>query len=205
MNQLYENELENIVSVAGELFLENTITGTSIKEIAKRAGCGEASVYRHYQTKQNLAVKAATRLADQVRETYFNVGGARTGFAQIRSFYEAYTRVFCEDCRYYRFTFELDNIYLGNTDTDCSGYETAVEKYYQIFHSAYQKGLADGSVREIADIELFYASSAHAVLNLCKFLSVTTSPLRQDRMISPEAEIRALIEMILQNVINDKE
>ena len=54
---------ERIVAAAYELFAAEGMTVT-MREIARRAGVGPATLYRHFPTKQDLAVEA---FAEQVR------------------------------------------------------------------------------------------------------------------------------------------
>ena len=62
--------------------------------------------------------------------------------------------------------------------------------------SAYEQGLKDGSVKEQKDINLFYFSTTHALLELCKKLSLK-AVLNQDLIIAKEEEIKYLISIIL--------
>ena len=100
MNKLDNSALGAIVSAAAELFLENTIESTSIKDVAARAGYGEATIYRRFGTKQNLAVQAASHLALGVLRRYFDLDACRDGFSALAEFYRAFLRVFEDDSQY---------------------------------------------------------------------------------------------------------
>ena len=47
---------ERIREAAGELFRENGFDGATLREIAKRAGMGASSIYRHVQSKEELLI-----------------------------------------------------------------------------------------------------------------------------------------------------
>ena len=200
MNKLRDGELEKIVAAAADLFLRKSIGKTSVREIASASGCGEASVYRYYKTKDNLAIKAAAMLSDRIFGEYFTHGETTDGYGKIEMFYAAYERIYSENPGYYRFLYELDSSCMKSYSVTDGEYEKSVERYHELFLSAYREGVEDGSVSEISDIELFYYSSAHSLLNLCKFLSVSETPFAKDKEIKPEAEIRALCGMILNNI-----
>jgi len=199
MNKLDNSALGAIVSAAAELFLENTIESTSIKDVAAHAGCGEATIYRRFGTKQNLAVQAASHLALGVLRRYFDLDVCKDGFSALAEFYRAFLRVFEDDRRYFRFIRELDSYFLRDAESK-EEYEDIIFLYYHRFQRAYGRGLADGTVRKLDDPGVFYYASCHALLNLCKTLSAG-SLLRQDETPHPEYEVAALIDMILYNLI----
>ena len=200
MNKLPDWELEKIIGAAAELFLKNSIQATSVKDIAAKAECGEASIYRHFKTKDHLAIKAATRLANYVVDTGFQPRPDLKGAELMELFYRTYESVYTENSGFYRFLFELDALYLKDSQENLSDYENAVERYHKAFNIAYERGLKDGTLQAIPNVDLFYYSSTHALLNLCKFLAVSTSPFAQDKARTPEAEIRALTDIILSTV-----
>ncbi|MBE1878793.1 TetR/AcrR family transcriptional regulator [Myceligenerans pegani] len=79
---------EKVLAAAEEVFGETGSTG-STEEIARRAGVGIGTVFRHFPTKQ-LLVEAAvvghlTRLTDTVRE---RIGGGEPGTAFRATFRE---------------------------------------------------------------------------------------------------------------------
>ena len=199
MNKLNQNELTAIVSAAAELFVENTIAATTVKDVALRAGCGEATIYRRFGTKQNLAVRAASHIALGVLGRYFDLDACENGFSALAEFYRAFLRVFEDDRRYFRFIRELDSYFLRDAESK-EEYEDIIYLYYHRFQRAYERGLADGTVRRLENPSVFYYASCHSMLNLCKALSADTL-LRQDENTRPEYEVAALIDMILYNLI----
>ena len=65
---------------------------------------------------------------------------------------------------------------------------------------AYNDGLIDGSVRKVEDLELFYFSSTHALIELCKKKAIVEDILVQDKAIDKSGEIKCLIGIILNNL-----
>lgn len=203
MNVLNEEEIERIVVSAADLFLTSGIAKTSVAQIAKAAGVGEASVYRHYKTKDRIALKAATLLSERVL-LRFDLDGKTTGYERIAAFFDGYEKVFRESPNYFRFLYELDSIYLKGDSDEIALYEESVEKYHHLFLRSYEKGLEDGSVCRIGDVDLFYYSAAHALLNMCKGLSISENPLKQDKSLNRAEEIATLCEMILKTIKKER-
>lgn len=57
-----------ISNVALNLFTQKGIKGTTTKEIAKRAGIAEGTIYKHFKSKDDLALELFTTTMDTFRE-----------------------------------------------------------------------------------------------------------------------------------------
>ena len=62
---------------------------------------------------------------------------------------------------------------------------------------AYQEGLKDGSIKAQNNIEMFYYSTTHALLELCKKLSIKKAVLSQDNLVEKRTQIQCLVDIIL--------
>ncbi len=86
------------------LFVENGVDGTSIRDIAARAGVTEGALYRHYDSKDGL-VRALFLMhhrtfADRLREA---CEGAASPAGRIRSMIDAFYRLHDEDPAVFEF------------------------------------------------------------------------------------------------------
>lgn len=69
---------ERLIESTRELLWERGYTGTSPREIQRRAGAGQGSMYHHFAGKQDLALAAMDRTAEEVRakaEVHFAAPG----------------------------------------------------------------------------------------------------------------------------------
>lgn len=198
MNNLVKENTKNfIVEQAIELFLEKSIAGVTISDIARHVGVGEATLYRYFQKKQNIVMQASAKLADKVLNDYSALDGdVRSGYEQLSLFYNTYLNIFKNKPQYFRFIDELDAYLLTEKDIQKSEYESEIEIFKSIFDKSYEKGVEDGSVKKLEDKDAFYYSTAHSLLNLCKFLA-SAAVLKQDENINKEQEIQTLIDVIL--------
>ena len=85
----------------------------------------------------------------------------------------------------------------GEEGDDMDSYETVVGQYKTGFMNAYEEGLKDGSIKKQNNIEMFYYSTTHALLELCKKLSIKKAVLNQDNVIEKRAQIQCLVDIIL--------
>lgn len=179
-----------------KLFFEKSINTVTIKDIAEHLGIGEATIYRHYKNKYNIVLSVAGYLQKKVVERYFNIDKNLSGYEQIEKFYNSYLDIFQDDPMYYKFINEFDAFVILNNSQDMSQYEEGIDVFKTIFFGAYNKGLQDGTIKEIEDIDSFYFATTHATLGLCKKLA-DKDILSQDQSLDKTKEIKVLIETIL--------
>lgn len=191
-----EAKIKFIVDVATKLFLERGIFAVTMRDIAKEAELGEATLYRYFSRKQNLVVAAAMKLENEVFRQYFSLVG-QNGFEKLQSFYFAYLKVFEKHAEYYKFVSEFD-FYVASVDVDLSGYEKSLFPYYEQYLSAYESGVADGTVKKVADVEVYYLTTTHALISLCKKLTVSGDILSQDKY--GAEEVATLVGIILSDL-----
>lgn len=190
-------KLNFIIDVATELFLERSIATVTVKDIADRAGVGEATIYRYFKQKQNLVCAVAEKLQKQVfQEYYAPISGS--GYAKLEAFFGAYSKIFSEHREFYRFIGDFDAYLLSENLPAGKSYSDGVDHFRNLFLSAYQEGIADGSVRKLeADPEIFYYATAHAMLALCKNRSVEREIVPQDSATDKQTEVDEMKKVIL--------
>ena len=193
-----EAKLNYIVESAQKVFFEKGIAAVTIKDIAQEAGVGEATIYRHFQKKQNIVLAVAMAIFESVSTKYFHQSQYKTGYEKIEAFYMSFYNIFNEYRYYYNFLAEFDS-YIAEQATDLGAYENGIRTFYDDFKYAYSLGLKDGSVKEIENVEVFYFATTHSILELCKKLAADSKILKQDMKYSIE-EIEMLIKLVLNNI-----
>lgn len=184
-----------IVDKVTDIFLEKGINEVTIKDVAQAVSLGEATIYRYFSKKENLVVEVATRLEEMIINEYFKVDDRLNGCDTINSFYNSFLKVFIERREFYRFISEFDN-FIMNKECQLEEYEHKMGAFYKLFIDGYNKGLLDGSVKTIEDINDFYFTTTHALMGLCKKLA-SDDILKQDESIDKEKEIKLLIGIIM--------
>ena len=193
-----EAKLNYIVESAQKLFFQKGIQAVTIRDIAKEVGVGEATIYRHFAKKQNIVLAVAMTIFGEVSQGYFHQSQYKTGYDKIEAFYMSFYNIFKVHRDYYNFLAEFD-LYISEQTTDLDAYENGIKTFFDDFNYAYTLGIKDGSIKEIENIELFYFSTTHAILELCKKLASDAKVLKQDVKYSNE-EIETLIKLFLNNL-----
>ena len=199
---LKEVKVNFIVDIAIDLFMCRSVSEVTIRDIAISAQVGEATIYRYFGNKQNLVMQAAMKLQSIVSEGFFRLEKGKNGYEKLALFYESYYDIYLKHPNFYKFLNEFDAYIANEKSDDMNPYENAIDQYKAYYMEAYELGLKDGSVKKQNDIELFYFSTTHALLELCKKLAFKKAVLEQDKGEGKEKEIQCLIDIILMSLNN---
>ena len=199
---LKETKINFIVDIATDLFMCRSVNEVTIRDIAISAQVGEATIYRYFGNKQNLVMQAAMKLQNIVSEGFFRLEKGKNGYEKLALFYESYYDIYKKHPNFYKFLNEFDAYIAVEQSEDMNPYESAIDQYKNFYMEAYQLGLKDGSIKEQKDIEMFYFSTTHALLELCKKLAYKKAVLNQDKTIEKDSEIKCLIDIILGSINN---
>ena len=199
---LKDAKINFLVDIATDLFMCRSISEVTIKDIAISAQVGEATIYRYFGSKQNIVVQAAMKIQKVVSTDFFKLEEGKNGFEKLKVFYKSYYEIFLKHPNFYKFLNEFDAFVSIEDNKIINPYEAAIDSYKKFYMDAYKLGLKDGSVKKQADIEMFYFSTTHALLELCKKLAFKKAVLNQDTLIEKDSEIKCLIDIILVSLNN---
>ena len=198
MSRMKDAQKDFIIEEALKLFLEKSIDEVTMSEIAKAVEIGDATLYRYFTKKQNIIVLAAIKLSKRVFNNYFQFGGLEP-VEVLRKFYTNFLRIYLEHRSFYRFINEFD-AFIINEEYDSSSYEAGVDIYKDIYLDSYNKSVAAGAIREVADIEKFYYATTHVLIDLGKRLSRTGCIVKSDEK-SDYEELKIMVDIILKSII----
>ena len=186
-----------IIDSAKKLFLNKSISEITIKDISSVSNIGEATVYRYFATKENLAIAVSMSIQQEVLK-FPQDKESKTGLKQIEDFFNLFRNIFVEHRDYFKFISEFDTLYLNSIkNKDNKEYSLSLDLFFDIFKNSYALGLKDKSVKKIDNLELFYYTATHSLLELCKKLASTKSELKQDLEVSKVSEIEYLISLFI--------
>ncbi len=195
-------KLDFILNTATELFETCGIGDVTIKDIADKAEIGEATVYRYFGTKTNIVLACALALGKKAYEEFFDLSKGKTGYEKVEIFFNSYLNLFKKSPSYFYFIKEFDAYMCARGEVSLNEYEKSIDLFKKDFMEAYKLGLSDGSVKEIKQVEVFYYSTTHALLELCKKLSMKKGVLEQDKTLKKNSEIKCLVNIILSSIKN---
>ena len=199
---LKDVKINFLVDIATDLFICRSIQDVTIRDIAISAQVGEATIYRYFGKKQDLVVQSAMKLQQAVNANFFKVSEGKNGYEKIEIFYKSYLDIFNAHPEFYKFINEFDAFMAGDNSSVIDPYESVIGQYEKVYMDAYNEGLKDGSIKKQNDIKVFYFSTTHSLLELCKKLSIRKAVLNQDKAGEKSAEVQCLINIILSSIKN---
>ncbi|MBR5987165.1 MAG: hypothetical protein IK037_01220, partial [Clostridia bacterium] len=122
---------------------------------------------------------------------------------RLSRFYYRFYEIFGDHKDYYRFLSEFDAYCLSEEIDIPEAYSDNLDVFKERFVAAYKAGIEDGSVKKVWDLDLFYYSTTHAMLSVCKKLATESHIVRQDDFTDKRQEVRLMIDIILNSLKND--
>lgn len=166
---------EWVVECAARLFLEGSLSGVKMTDIADASGVGVATLYRRFKSKTRLSVEAATLLWKRFNERICELVEsdeflAMNGADRLETLLREYGAHYVANREFVSFLDEFDHLVLseGVDEGELESYGREVDSFYIIFDDAYRLGVSDGSVLILPDFETFYKSVAHALVSVAE-------------------------------------
>lgn len=197
MSKIKDATKRLIVEEASALFLSKSIQGVTMSDIAREAEIGEATLYRYFGKKQNIVVEVAIMLFEKIYVGFTAKSYGNTGYEQIKSMYLYFYETFKNNSSFYSFIYEFDATILQDASEINRDYENELYLFKKLFDKSYELGLKDNSIKKLENKDLFYYSTTHSLLNLCKKLAIDNNSFYQNSSFSKEEEILELIRIIL--------
>ena len=166
-----------IVDAAAQMFLKHGVTDVKMTDIANASGVGVASLYRYFGTKDNLVIAVGTllwkRYASFFEDELANTSNTgETGIERMESLLRQYCLTFEIHPEYLSFLDEFDRLILSDQidRNQLRGYDHEIGRFRPFYREAFDRGVSDGSIRADVDFNVFYLTSAHALIGIAQKL-----------------------------------
>lgn len=199
--KLREERYNYAVGVAANLFLEKGIEEVKMTDIAENCGIGVASLYRHFETKTEIVIRAGVILWERMKSdfsAYILMDKSSSGFDQLKYTFDFFREIFRNHKHFIMFLDDFDHLVIQEKvePSRLVNYKNSIMNVFDMVSSAYNRGVEDGTVRKIEDLDVLYASLTHSLFSLGqKFLRGPILP-GEDFSIA-EKEIDKLLELTL--------
>lgn len=200
---LKNKRIEKAIETCAEMFLKYGIEAVRMTDIAQNSGVGVATLYRYFGTKTGITIAAMTFLWNQMKDMlsgFFDTENyvKQNGLKQLHDLMKMYVVIYQAHPAFMKILSEFDLMLVNEKvpPEELKDYEKSIVNFYPLFEKAYVTGLADGSVREVPDIKLFYVSFAHSLMELSKKL-IQGELLPNDDFSIAEKELEMVIETII--------
>ena len=191
-----------IVEEAKKLYLENGVEQVTIADLAAHLSIGEASLYRYFGRKQVLVAEVAILTWQEIVGKMESLPLKPTGFENLVDFYVFFLSTFRAHPEFYLFVEEFDLLMTKEPLSEelLRAYEGAILDIKERFDRFFAQGLEDGTVQCDLDRDIFYFSTSHALLGLCRKLAKKEVLLQYEDRIDKSAQIESLITIFLSHI-----
>lgn len=199
-DSLKNKRYEKAVEVSAQLFLKHGIDSVKMTDIADECGIGVATLYRWFGTKNGITIEAMTYMWNELNKMFSGIFESEVflsqpGIKQLNDLMRMFIVLYEAHPGFMRLLSEFDLLLISEDipKKDLKEYERSIINFYPVFENSYMTGIADGTVREIPDIRMFYLSFAHTLMELSKKL-IQGELLPNDDFSHAEEELSMIIE-----------
>lgn len=198
-SRVKEERYNYAVGIAADLFLEKGIEAVKMTDIAENSGIGVASLYRFFETKTEIVIRAGSILWKRINSDfleYINRWNGKTGMDKLVYDLGYFRNLYVNHRSFIKFLDDFDHIMLEEKvpKERLREYESSVVNFYVPLSDACEMGKMDGTIRKDASIFDVYFSVTHALLAVCqKFIRGEILP--GDNFSNAGKEIEKLLEL----------
>lgn len=198
MNRILEN--------AFILFSEKGIDTIAMTDIAKKAEIGVASLYRYYETKDEIAIRTAIWAWEKQKQSIIPEISNQdfeslSGLLQVEKIITLFIELFEKEHNFFRFIYFFDSYVVRTqiTPERLSDYEKMIETVEIIVKKSIEKGLDDGSIngKYKNQINELYFTLMHTIFSITQKLCLSGNMLNMDKIISGKIELETLKGILL--------
>lgn len=209
--ELKTSRMNRILQAAFSLFSQKGIDTIAMTDIAKKAEIGVASLYRYYETKDEIAIRTViwawerekeAILPDLTSGNYENL----TGIEEIKVIFDEFIKLYENSQDFLRFIYFFDS-YAVRTNISkerLADYESIITFVQNLVTKAISKGLEDKTISQ--DFRKYenslYFSLMHSFFSTCQKLSLSGNMLKMDEIISGKSQLEILSKIIIQGIKN---
>lgn len=198
-SRLKEERYAYAVNVASKLFLEKGIDEVKMTDIAENCGIGVASLYRYFETKTEIVIRAGCILWEKINAdflTYVDRDESATGLDSLHYALSYYKELFLKHRDFIKFLDDFDQLMLSEKVPweQLKRYENSVGNFYDPIRMAYERGVADGTVRKVDDLLIVYTAITHSLISVSQKF-IRGAILSRDEFPYAVKEIEKILEM----------
>lgn len=197
MGRIKDIQRKNIITQAALVFMEKGMFETVMNEIAEKAGITRRTIYRYFETKEDLAYAVMAQMMEQWNAYQLEVYGKLEGcgIEKLETFLYRLIQYMEERRDFISFAGEFDFYFKGNLPANLNS--EIKEHYVAVIHNSedllmkiVEEGLSDGSIRIEDDPHLTVFTISNVLWSFGQRIGIMGNGLKKEFGIDP-------IEMVL--------
>lgn len=210
-SELKENRINRILSSAFELFAVKGIDTIVMTDIAKKAEIGVASLYRYFETKEEIAIRTAIwawntqkeYILPEIQNPAFE---KLSGIEQLKIIMGLFTKLYENQQDFLRFIYFFDSYAVRQQieTKRLQDYELMIATVQNVVKQAIVKGLEDKSINQnfMGCEDNLYFTLMHAMFNTAQKMSLANGLLEMDQKVSGSSQLNLLTDLLIESLKN---
>ena len=203
--------MNRIMEAAFKLFSEKGIDTITMNDIAKKAEIGVASLYRYYETKEQIAVQTSIWAWEKQKEfilpllmenDYENI----SGLEQVKKVISLFINLYENQSDFLRYIYFFDSFAVRSkiNKNSLKDYENLILSIKDIIAKAITKGINDNSInaKYKNNEELLYFTITHTMFSTTQKLALSQNLLAIDTNQNIIEELKMLSELLISGIKN---
>ncbi len=210
-NELKTSRINRILESAFNLFSEKGIDTITMNDIAATAEIGVASLYRYFETKDEIAIRTAIWAWNKQKENILprlqgKAYDELNGYEQIKRIFEMFVDLYDTQSTFLRFVYFFDS-YINRQKISYErlfDYEGMIATVQDVVANAISKGISDGTIKkryENCQCDVYF-TTMHSLFSMAQKLSLSANMLAMDSAVNGTAQMKLLAEMLLEVLKN---
>lgn len=205
-DELKNARIERILLSAFSLFSHSGIDAIAMTDIAKNAEIGVASLYRYFETKDEIAIRTAIWAWENNKKVILPILDDtgyydKTGIGQLEEILDLICKLYQNEPDFFRYIYFFDAYIVCQKikSERLIPYQRVIESVQKVISDAIHKGLMDGSISDkykANEKELYY-SLMHTIFSASQKLSLSGKMLKMDEENDEIQQLKLLGEIFI--------
>ncbi len=201
--------IERILLAAFSLFSHNGFDAIAMTDIAKEAEIGVASLYRYFETKDEIAIRTAMWAWESQKKLILPILNdtgyySKSGIEELEEIFDLFCKLFQNEPDFFRYIYFFDAyIVCQKIDSErLIPYQEVIQSVQTIIGNAIHKGIEDGSIsKDYKDNEKqLYFSLMHTLFSVTQKLTLTGKMLKMDETNDGVQQLKLLGKILLGGI-----
>ena len=197
--------IERILSASFSLFSHKGFDEIAMTDIAKEAEIGVASLYRYFETKDEIAIRTAIWAWEKQKKILLPIledSGyyEKKGIEQLEEIFDLFIKLYQNEPDFFRYIYFFDAYVICQkiSSDRLIPYQSIIENVQKIIFNAIKKGLKDNSIsKEYKDCEKsLYYSLMHTFFSTLQKLSLSGKMLMMDKENDEIQQLKLLAKIL---------
>lgn len=201
--------IERILLASFSLFSHNGFDAIAMTDIAKEAEIGVASLYRYFETKDEIAIRTAIWAWESQKKLILPLLNdsnyySKTGSEQLSQIFDLFCKLYQNEPDFFRYIYFFDAYIVCQkiAPERLTAYQSVIESVQKEIGNAINKGLKDGTISsDYKDCEnQLYFSLMHTFFSVSQKLSLSGKMLKMDETNDGVQQLKLLGKILLGGI-----